>query len=172
MLGRSKNIVLIGYRGTGKSSVGQYIAEKLDKKYISTDEIIVDRVGPINEYVEKEGWDKFRDVEKRIIKNIDTDQAVIDCGGGVIETAENYKPLKRLGPIFWLKASIDTIINRIKDSTNRPALSDKDFLSEIPTIHEKRVPLYRQFADYEIQTDSLTIQEVGEKIINIYRKSA
>lgn len=167
----SDNIVLIGYRGTGKSAVGRYISKKQNKKYISTDERIVERVGPINKFVDKFGWEKFRELEHRIIKNIDATNGVIDCGGGVIETEENYKPLQKLGAIFWLKAAPQTIVTRIQDSTNRPSLSENDFLSEIPTILERRIPFYKKFADYEIDTDEHSIDNIGEKILNIFYKS-
>lgn len=159
------NIILIGYRGTGKSAVGNFIANQENKKYLSTDELIVERVGSINKFVDQNGWDKFRQIEHEIIANIDTENAVIDCGGGVIEIEENYKPLSELGPIFWLKATAATIFARIKDSSDRPALSDSDFLSEIPTILERRIPLYKNFADYEIRTDNRKIEEIATEII-------
>ncbi|HMA62722.1 MAG TPA: shikimate kinase [bacterium] len=166
----SNNIILIGYRGTGKSAVGQYISNKFNKTLISTDELIVDEVGPIPEFIDKNNWNKFREVEHRIISNIELKNGIIDCGGGVIETPENHEPLKKLGQIFWLTATADTIIERIKSSTNRPALSGNDFLSEIPEILKRRTPLYKKFSDYEIKTDDRSISHIASEIIDKFSK--
>ena len=162
----NENLVLIGYRGAGKSVVGRNIAEKTRKNYISTDELIVDRVGPIDQYIREHGWSEFRELEHEIILDIETENSIIDCGGGVIELQENYLPLKNLGIIFWLKAKVQTIIDRIKETQNRPALTDQDFISEIPTVLERRIPLYRKFADYEIATDNRSIEDISQEIIN------
>lgn len=164
------NIILIGYRGTGKSAVGKYISEKYNKPLISTDELIVEEVGPIDEYVKANNWTEFRKLEHKIIDNIDQENGIIDCGGGVIETPENYDSLKKLGSIFWLTATVETINKRIKSSTDRPALSGDDFLSEIPEVLKRRIPLYRKFSDYEIKTDDRKISHIAAEIIDKFSK--
>jgi len=159
------NIVLIGYRGSGKSSVGQIIADKTRRKLISTDDLIVERVGPIREFIEENSWNKFRDIETQVIDSIRAENAIIDCGGGVIERKENLQLLRDLGPIFWLTATEKTIASRIKDSNHRPSLTDNDFVSEISRVLKRRRPLYKKFADYNIKTDQKSPQELAQKII-------
>ncbi|MEJ2635392.1 MAG: shikimate kinase, partial [Calditrichia bacterium] len=86
-------VILIGFRGTGKTAIGKRLAERLGLKYISTDEMIEQRTGMIiRDFVEQNGWDKFRDIERTAIEEVtDVLGAVIDCGGGVIEDAQNME---------------------------------------------------------------------------------
>jgi shikimate kinase len=166
------NVVLIGYRGTGKSVVGRIVAEKLGMACIGMDARIVERAGiPIPEIVEKEGWAGFRDRETRLARDLASrDNIVIDCGGGVIERPENVEALRSNATVFWLKASVDVIVERIKDDTERPALVEgKTFTEEVAEVLERRTPLYRGAAHREIDTDSLTPGEIADRLISILR---
>jgi shikimate kinase len=168
------NIVLIGYRGTGKTVVGELLAAQLDRALMDMDAQIVEKAGmPIPEIVEKSGWPGFRDIESEIARELaGLDNIIIDTGGGVIERPENIEALKINSRIFWLQASVDTIVSRIQDGTQRPALTaGKTFTQEVAEVLEQRIPKYKSAAQYEIDTDPLTPEQVAKKIIQIWRKA-
>jgi shikimate kinase len=167
------NIVLIGYRGTGKSEVGRLLAERLGMQLIGMDAEIVKQAGmTIPEIVEKFGWPKFRDLEtKEAQKLAGLDNLVVDTGGGIIERPENIDFLKKNARMFWLKASADTIVSRIQGGIERPALtSGKSFTEEVAEVLERRVPKYRSAAHYEINTDELTPEDVADAIVELLEK--
>ena len=165
------NVVLIGYRGTGKSVVGRIVAERLGTECLSMDDEIGRHAGmSVPEIVEKEGWPGFRDRESQVAADLaGLDGIVIDCGGGVIEREENVAALRTGGKVFWLKADVDVIVSRIHDDTQRPALVEgKTFTDEVREVLERRIPLYRAAADYEIDTEVQTPEKVAEKILTLY----
>jgi shikimate kinase len=167
------NIVLIGYRGTGKSVVGELLALQLDMPLMGMDAQIVKKARmPIPEIVEKLGWPGFRDIESQVARELaGLDNIIIDTGGGIIERPENIEALKINSRIFWLKASVDAIVSRIQEGTQRPALTaGKTFTEEVAEVLEQRIPKYKSAAQYEIDTDPLTPDQVAEKIIQICRK--
>ena len=168
------NLVLIGYRGTGKSVVGTLLARQLQISCIGMDAQIVEDAGmPIPDIVEKQGWAKFRDLETRVATALaGRDNIIIDTGGGFIERPENIEALRSNGLIFWLKASVATIVARIEDGTARPALTEgKTFTEEVAEVLEARLPKYQGAAQYEIDTDRLTPQQVAEAIMAIWQKN-
>jgi shikimate kinase len=167
------NIVLIGYRGTGKTVVGELLAERLGMTYMGMDAQIVKKAGmPIPEIVEKSGWPGFRDMESQVARELaGLDNLIIDTGGGVIERPENIEALQTNARIFWLKASVDAIVLRIHQDTQRPALTaGKTFTQEVAEVLEQRTPKYKSAAHHEIDTDPLTPEQVAEKIIQICGK--
>jgi len=164
------NIVLIGYRGTGKSCVGEILGNRLEMTCIGMDKKIIESAGmPIPEIIEKFGWSKFRDMESELVRQLSPcDQVIIDTGGGVIERPDNIEALKRNGVIFWLKASVNTIVERIHEDTQRPSLTaGKSFTEEVEEILTKRIPKYKKAAQFEIETDNLTPEQVADKIMDI-----
>jgi len=164
------NIVLIGYRGTGKTVVGELLSARLGMTYIGMDAQIVKKAGmPIPEIVEKSGWPKFRDIETQVARELaGLDNIIIDTGGGVIERPENIEALKINSRIFWLQASVDVIVSRIQEDTQRPALTaGKTFTQEVAEVLEQRISKYKSAAQFEIDTDPLTPEQVAEKIIQI-----
>jgi shikimate kinase len=169
------NLVLIGYRGTGKSAVAEVLSRKLGRAAVSLDEEIVREAGmPIPEIVEKHGWPWFRDLESEIVGRFALrDGAILDTGGGVILRPENTEQLRRSGALFWLKASVEVIVARIQESTERPSLTEgRSFLEEIEEVLSERLPLYRAAADREIDTDALTVTGVADEIIREFRALA
>ena len=166
------NIVLMGYRGTGKSVVGELLAARLGMPCIGMDAEIVKRAGmPIPEIVEKYGWPKFRDLESEEARELaGRDHIIIDTGGGIIERPENIEALQINARIFWLKASVDTIVSRIQGGTERPALTaGRTFTEEVAEVLEGRIPKYKRAAQYEIDTDELTPEQVADRIIEIWK---
>ncbi|MCM2358940.1 MAG: shikimate kinase [Geobacteraceae bacterium] len=167
------NIVLIGYRGTGKSHVGALLARRLGMEYIGMDAAIVTRAGmSIPEIVAKFGWPHFRDLESAEARELaGRDHLVIDTGGGVIERPENVEVLRRNALVFWLKAEVATIVARIQGGTERPALTaGKSFTEEVAEVLERRTPLYKSAAHFAIDTDPRTPEQVAERIIEIWGK--
>lgn len=167
------NIVLIGYRGTGKSVVGGLLAVRLRMPCIGMDAEIVKNAGmSIPEIVDKFGWPKFRDMESETARALaGFDNIIIDTGGGVIERPENIDALITNSCIFWLKASVDTIVARIQGGLERPALtSSKTFTEEVAEVLEKRIPKYKSAAQYAIDTDDLTPEQVTDRIIKIWQE--
>jgi shikimate kinase len=167
------NIVLIGYRGTGKSVVGKILARRLGMRYIGMDAAIVKRAGmPIPEIVQKHGWPGFRDLEAiEALELAEQDHLIIDTGGGIIERPENIDALSKKALIFWLKANVDTIIARIHGDNQRPALTTgKSFTEEVAEVLERRIPKYQSAAHHEIDTDELTPKQVAARIIELWRE--
>jgi shikimate kinase len=168
------NIVLIGYRGTGKSVVGKLLSARLQMPCIAMDKTIVKRAGmSIPEIVQKHGWPYFRNRESEMALELaGGDNIIIDTGGGVIERVENMEALQRNSRIFWLKASVDTIVSRIQGSKKRPALTPgKTFTEEVAEVMKQRIPKYKSAAHYEIDTDELTPEQIADRIIDIWKKT-
>ena len=164
------NIVLIGYRGTGKSAVGEILGSRLGMICVIMDKKIVETAGmSIPEIVEKFGWSGFRDMESHVVRQLSQcDHLIIDTGGGVIERPENIKALKANSTIFWLKASVDTIIARIQADTQRPSpTAGKTFTEEVEEILKQRIPRYKMAAQFEIDTDKLTPEQVANRIMEM-----
>ena len=163
------NIVLIGYRGTGKTAISKILENKLKLKRVSTDEEIVKKYGPIPKIVENKGWDEFRDIETEIVKEVASkDSQIIDCGGGAILRKENQEALKKNGKVILLTAEVKTIVSRIKEDKNRPALKDgKTFIEEIEEVLNERKQKYNEAKDFEVKTDKISIKEAAQKIIEL-----
>lgn len=162
------NIVLIGYRGTGKSTVGKVVAARLDRPLVSTDVEIVKRAGhTIPEIVARHGWEYFRDLESQICQELARqDGLVIDTGGGAILRSKNVDALKATGTLFWLTASVPTIAARIGGDTQRPSLTgSKSFIEEIDDVLRERTPKYQEAAHHVIATDTGSVAQIADDIL-------
>ena len=162
------NIVLVGYRGTGKSTVGRLLAARLGRDLVSTDAEIVKRAQrTIPEIVAQEGWEYFRDLESDICSELASrDQLVIDTGGGAILRAKNVEVLKKNSTVFWLTASVETIAKRIGGDNQRPSLTGaKSFVDEIEDVLQERTPKYQAAADHRIATDNRSINQLVEALL-------
>ena len=160
--------MLIGYRGTGKSTVSKILSERLGMEVVSTDELIIERAGKrIPEIVESSGWDYFRDLESEVVREVASRKnLIIDAGGGVIIRPQNVEHLRRTGTIFWLTAAVSVIAERIQGDTERPSLTGKkSFTQEISEVLQEREPLYRAAARHIVNTDRRSPQEIAEHII-------
>lgn len=169
------NIVLIGYRGTGKSTVAKVLARRLGWSAVSTDAEIVKREGkPIPEIVAQRGWDYFRDVEAAVCREVGArDRLIIDTGGGAILRDGSVQALKQNGRLFWLTASVKTIIGRIGGDTERPSLTGtKSFTEEVEEVLAQRLPKYQAAADYTIVTDGQRIEAIAEQVLAPLPKAA
>lgn len=166
------NIVLIGYRGTGKSAVGRRLANRLERPLLNFDQLIIVRAGKsIPEIVAESGWEYFRDLESEITRECSQrDGCIFDTGGGCILRKENVEALRRNGRIFWLHASVPVIADRIRGDDQRPSLTgDKNFIAEIEQVLSERMDKYQAAADVTIDTDGLTVDEIAELIIEKFQ---
>lgn len=162
------NVVLIGYRGTGKSSVGKVLAARLDRPLLSTDAEIVRLAGQtIPAIVEQHGWEYFRDLESKVCQELAGQNGlIIDTGGGAILRSQNVDVLKQTGKLFWLTASVETIAKRIESDTQRPSLTGtKSFIDEIQDVLQDRLPKYQAAADYVIETEGRSLSQVADEIL-------
>jgi shikimate kinase len=162
------NVVLIGYRGTGKSTVGKIVAARLGRILVSTDAEIVKLVGQgIPEIVEKHGWEYFRDLEAKVCQELaGRTGLVVDTGGGAILRSRNVEVLKETGRLFWLTASVNTITERIGQDSQRPSLTGaKSFLDEIQDVLRERTPKYQAAADHVIETDGRSAAQVADDVL-------
>lgn len=170
------NIVLLGYRGTGKSVVSRILAQKLKRKLISTDKEIAQSAGmPIPQIVDKWGWPRFREIESQIIGEVAAGEreAVIDCGGGVVLDDQNIACLKEHGKAVLLRANLQTLIKRIKDDPNRPPLKEGlSFEEEQKIILQEREPKYLSAADMICDTTSKKTMTTAREIIEFFQKKA
>lgn len=159
-------IVLIGYRGSGKSTVGKILAKKLNLSFYSLDTQIEKQCQKsIADFVAKQGWEVFRTIETQILKKaLKTSNIILDCGGGVVEKEENRLLLKKENKVFFLKAPLPVLYDRLKDKTNRPALTkNQSFLQEIEEVYLRRLPFYQECASYIIdanQKPKAVVQEI------------
>ncbi|MCX5692939.1 MAG: shikimate kinase [Candidatus Omnitrophica bacterium] len=161
-----RNIILVGFMGTGKSAAGRLLAEKLNMDFVELDEIIETREKmSIKDIFEKKGEPYFRLVEKEVAKKASSRKnIIISAGGGAIVDEENFKNLKQSGTIICLKASPATILKRTKGLENRPLLNIPDPKKQIEELLRKREAYYNK-ADFSIETDNLSVDEVVIEII-------
>ncbi|MDH7593318.1 MAG: shikimate dehydrogenase [Methanomicrobiales archaeon] len=165
--GASVKIVLTGYRGTGKSSVGRALASLLRLPFIDTDEEIEEREHrSIGEIFRNEGEAYFRRREREVIRALRDKEGVIATGGGVVLDPENVEHLRAHGDIFLLYASERTIRERIMNS-DRPPLTDLGFEGEVSALLERRKIHYLSAADFCINTDEGTVEEICHGIRRI-----
>ena len=157
------NIVLIGFMGTGKSSIAPLLANKLKMESIEMDDLIEKKAGKNIETIFKEnGEPAFREYEIAVAKDIkDIDNKVISTGGGVILNKIILDYLKTNAKIVGLFASFPTILDRISTNIPRPLFQDKD---EAKKLYDFRKPLYESFADIKVNTDNKSIAELSQEI--------
>lgn len=168
------NIILIGMRGSGKSTVGKLLAQKLKKQFIEIDDLIVAKAGKsIKDIVNDDGWGRLRQYESDIVAEIPNivNDAVIATGGGVVIREINIGNLKKNdGIIVLLDCSIDTIIRRIGEDKNRPLLTDaRNMKEDLQCVLVSRKQLYKQYADLVITSDSKDAHQVTDELVLMFR---
>lgn len=170
-------IVLIGFRATGKTSIGASLAQKLNWKFLDLDEEIQRRTKKsIREIVEEEGWETFRSLERKLLEEIkNLENIVIALGGGSVLHQKEMSDLKQKSLVIWLWASKEIILERIKvDSktlSQRPSLTNLQTLEEeVENLLKEREKLYNNFSHVKIDTSKKSIFEIVEEILNKFFK--
>ena len=169
----NKNIVLIGFMGSGKSMIARELAKRLKVDVLATDDLIEAKEGEsINAIFRSKGETYFRNAESKIIKEISQRRGIIiDCGGGVVLRKENLQELKTNGIVFYLQATPEVIYQRIKNEGHRPLLKVPDPLGFITKLHNQRLPLYNQ-ADHVIDANDASIEGPVVEIIRVIASEA
>ena len=163
------NIILCGIMGVGKTSVGKKLEWLTGKKCVDTDEIIVKKYGKISDIFAEKGEPYFRDLETEVAKQLaDKDGLVVSTGGGFVLREENVNYIKKNGKIFYLRAELSTLVERVSGNDSRPLLqggAEKKLKELLPV----RAPIYEKAADFIIDTDGKTVAEVANEIIALAR---
>jgi len=147
--------------GTGKTTVGRKVAKSLGFRFVDTDQMIVKRAGkPIPVIFEEDGEEAFRKIETDVLRECsEQSEQVISTGGGIVTIPQNREILSTAGYVVWLRATPESIYNRVKNNRNRPLLRTKDPLATITALLEERSNLYNGCHDLVISTDGLTLEE-------------
>ncbi|HOK07254.1 MAG TPA: shikimate kinase [Syntrophales bacterium] len=170
------NLVLIGFRGAGKTTVGALLARWLKRPFYDTDAMVQERSGAsIAAVVARGGWGAFRRLEREAVRDLaeKTDDAVIALGGGAVVDPENVRLLRGRGVFVYLAAAPEELIKRIaadgKTAPQRPSLKGGDLVADTLAALEERVPLYRSVADLVVETTGLTPPEAAQEIMGELR---
>ena len=168
---RPPNLVLIGYRATGKTSVGTRLAEALHRPFVDLDQVLVREAGrSVAEIVAKEGWAEFRRLEKELVARYrDARGQVLATGGGVILDPENVAALRENGILIWLTVDPAAIQARLAEDqprdANRPSLTGGDTIREVTEVLEERAPLYQAAAEMIVDTTQRSVAQVVELVL-------
>ena len=165
-----KNICLIGYMGSGKSTVGRIVADRLGMDFKDTDELIEKEEGrSIPDIFRDSGEPYFRELEYRLMTKIagkgDMTGTVLSTGGGLPVDVRNRELLKRAGTVIYLKASCESLGKRIGDDMGRPLLESGDRLKKIRDMLGYREPIYAGCADHILVTDKLSVEETVQAVL-------
>lgn len=161
------NLVLIGFMGSGKTTVAEYLHGLLEMEVVEMDQVISLRQQmSIPEIFGKYGEEYFRDLETELLKELqEKTNVVISCGGGVPLREQNVQEMKKNGTVIWLTASAETIYERVKEDQNRPLLKDRMSVEGIARLMESRREKYERASDILIATDGKTIEQIGKEIL-------
>ncbi len=168
------NIILTGFMGCGKSTVGVLLSEKYGYRFIDTDKVIEEKAGqPVSEIFEQRGEEYFRCLETAVLTELNEtlSNTVISTGGGLPLRDENRKILSSLGYVVYLDVEAGEVIRRLAGDTTRPLLQGENPEEKIHELMEYRRPVYEQCGDICIQVTGKTIDEIAEEIINEYQKA-
>jgi shikimate kinase len=160
-------IALVGLPGSGKSTVGRQLARRLQLPFVDSDHAIETRLGcSIREFFEREGEDRFRDVEAEVIDDLTrSHNGVLSTGGGSVLRPANRQNLKSRGQVIYLKSSPDELFRRLRHDLNRPLLQVADPLSRLRDLFAVRDPLYREAAHFLIETGRPSVATLVNMIV-------
>ena len=161
------SISLVGLPGSGKSTVGRQLARRLQLPFVDSDHVIEQQLGcSIREYFEREGEERFRDVEESVIDQLTQNQTgVLSTGGGVVLRAANRQHLRERGHVIYLNSSADELFRRLRHDMHRPLLQVADPLGRLRELHTVRDPLYRETAHFIIETGRPSVATLVNMIV-------
>lgn len=168
-----ENIVLIGFMGCGKSTVGRELQQRLGYPLVDMDQVIEQRAGkPITAIFADEGEPAFRDMETDLLRELSAPEAprrIISTGGGVVGREENRDLLRKLGYVVWLHAPVSVILERTGKNRARPLLHTENPAEKIRTLMEERQPLYQESSHLKLDTSGLDCGELATGILECAR---
>ena len=165
---REQNIILVGFMGSGKTSVGKHLAGRLRYRFEDTDQLLERKAGcTISHIFAAKEEEYFRDLETAVLLDLKSFShgLVISTGGGLPVRKQNRELLKEMGHVVYLKASKDTLMKRLSGDTTRPLLQGEDPAGKMEKLLHAREPIYEEAAHEIIITDHRSIDEVAERII-------
>ncbi len=167
------NLALIGFMGTGKSTIGHLVADQLRFEFLDTDHLIETRTGrTISDIFAQNGEPAFRALESQLVGELATrNQTVIATGGGLPVNPANLESLKQHALVVCLWSSPEKIFERVREQSHRPLLHDPDPLAKIRSLLAAREPFYKQ-ADVLINSEFRTLREVAQQVILQFRMAS
>lgn len=160
-------VSLVGLPGSGKSTVGRQLARRLQLPFVDSDQLIEQRLGcSIREYFEREGEERFRALEERVIDELtQRHDGVLSTGGGVVLRAANREHLHARSQVVYLKSSPEELYRRLRHDTQRPLLQVADPLQRLRDLYAVRDPLYRETAHFVIETGRPSVGTLVNMIV-------
>ena len=167
-----KNLTLTGMMGVGKSTIGKNLAKKLKYNFIDVDKLIENKERTSISLIFKNKSEQyFRKIESEItLSELKREKSVISLGGGAFLNKEIRRSAKKLSVSFWLDVPVEELIKRLKKNRKRPLLSQKNISETVKKIYYDRKKIYNE-ADYRIKCNSLSLNKIVDKILNLYEKS-
>ncbi len=158
---------LIGLPGSGKSTVGRHLARRIALPFFDSDHVIEQRLGcSIREFFEREGEDRFRDMEVSILDELTAAPAcVVSTGGGSVMRKENRERLHERGSVVYLRSTPEEVFRRLRYDRNRPLLQVADPLQRLKDLYAVRDPLYRETAHFVIETGRPSVAMLVNMIV-------
>lgn len=164
----NKNIILIGFMGCGKTTFGKWIEQNRTRRFIDTDDFIVEHQKcSINDIFAEHGEEYFRNLETDCLRRLLSEKisdTVISVGGGLPLREENGRLLKKLGTVVYLRARVDTLVKRLSHDNTRPLLAGGNVEQKITELMQKRADIYETRADIIIDTDDGSFEKMFERI--------
>jgi shikimate kinase len=160
-------ISLIGLPGSGKSTVGRHLARRLSLPFLDSDHVIEQRIGcSIREFFEREGEERFRDMEQAVLDELTRGvPGVLSTGGGSVLRAENRACLRGRGQVVYLRSTPEEVFRRLRHDRNRPLLQVADPLQRLRDLHTVRDPLYRETAHFVVETGRPSVASLVNMIV-------
>ena len=167
MPGALQRLALVGLPGSGKSSVGRQLARRLGLPFTDSDHVIEQRIGcSIRSFFEREGEDAFRDIEQTVIEDLMQSQpGVIATGGGSVLRPVNRERLRAGAKVIYLRSTPEEVYRRVRHDSNRPLLQVDDPMQRLRALHAERDPLYRDTADFVVETGRPSIPSLVNMIV-------
>ncbi len=167
--GRFQGVVLVGFMGSGKSSVGKALARKIGAQFVDVDERIEAAAGrKIRDLFAEEGEAAFREREKAALREVLSERGrIVATGGGAFLDEGNRALLKRYAPVVYLEASPEAVLERLSGDVDRPLLRGGAHERIVRDLLTRRVPGYRQ-ADFTVNTDGRTVDEVAGNVLALF----
>ena len=165
-----KHVIMTGFMGAGKTTVGKALAEKQKVPFLDTDQLIEEKADmTISRIFETQGEEAFRKMETSVLEDLlkRNDQTVISVGGGLPLRDENRELLRKLGTVVYLQVKPETVLERLKGDHTRPMLQGGDAGERVRSLFEYRTPLYQKAADLVVDVDDKTVSGIAEKIIEL-----
>lgn len=159
-------VSLIGLPGSGKSTVGRQLARRLHLQFTDSDHVLEQRLGcTIREFFEREGEERFRDIESAVVDELTQGSGVVSTGGGAVLRDANRQHLHRRTQVVYLKSTPEELMRRLRHDTQRPLLQVQDPLQRLRDLYAVRDPLYRETAHFVIDTGRPSVTTLVNMIV-------